>query len=67
MFKSNLTFDDIDGLPHFIDLLLGHQETKLMLGFGPCAREVKQRAEFAIVWSRQQRLFAGVPGVEGDW
>jgi hypothetical protein len=65
-FKSNLIFDRIDALPYRVDLLLGYGQTKSAFGIGQCNRETTPSAEFAIVGSRKQHLFAGVLEVEGE-
>jgi hypothetical protein len=65
-FKSNLIFDRIDALLDGVDSLLGYGQTKSAFGIGQCDREATPSAEFAIVGSRKQHLFAGGLEVEGE-
>jgi hypothetical protein len=62
--KSNLIFNCIGLLPHFIDLLLDYGKTKFVFGFGEYDREPTPSAEFAIVVSGQRHRFVRIRGVE---
>jgi hypothetical protein len=59
-FKGNQTFDHLDPPPHFIDLDLGDEKSKLALEFGKCEREAASSAKFPIFGSGQQHRFADI-------
>jgi hypothetical protein len=63
-FESNLIFDRIDVSPNFIPLPLGYGNTKSVFRFGQTDQVETFNAEFAIVGSSNQHLFAPTPGVE---